>query len=92
MRIRPRLTRLIRSFGHIQNLIIEIRLCIGPAEAERLQRQARAAEYYITMLKTGQTRSYIGELSRQALARLKQITDPEPARRITAGCRNAIVL
>ncbi len=43
--------------------------------AERLQRQARAAEYYITMLKTGQTRSYIGELSRQALARLKQI-DP----------------
>ena len=43
--------------------------------AERLQRRARAAEYYAAMLKTGQTRSYIGELSRQTLARLKQI-DP----------------
>lgn len=43
--------------------------------AERLQRQSRAAEYYAAMLKTGQTRSYIGELSRQAFARLKQI-DP----------------
>ncbi|GAK59050.1 lytic transglycosylase domain protein [Candidatus Vecturithrix granuli] len=40
--------------------------------AERMQRYTRAAEYYTMMLKIGQPRSYLGELSLQSLTRLKQ--------------------
>ena len=64
-------TRLTRSYPKSYHK--EEALYWAGRAAEHLRQYAQAAEYYTTMLQTGPQHSYIGELSRQALARITQL-------------------